>query len=72
MELGGGGIGEGSDDDHAALDGRGTIGHGSAGGDGGSDLVSEEGFAAAVIAIEEGDASRWETVVPEPGDGLRC
>jgi hypothetical protein len=32
-------------------------------------LQGKESFAAAMIAIEESDASEWETVLPEPADG---
>lgn len=71
LELGGGGIGVGGDDDDVALDGWGAVWHGRAGGDGGSDLVGEQGFAQEVITIEQGDACEREAVLPEPMDGLR-
>jgi hypothetical protein len=70
LELGGSGVDVGCDDDNASVDGSGIIGEARAGGDTGSDLEGEEAFTAAMIAIEEGDASERETLLPEPADGL--
>ncbi len=68
--MGGGGISIGRNDDNATLNSGCAIGHGSTGGDSSSDLEGEEGFAAAVVAVEQGDASEGKTFLPEPADGL--
>jgi hypothetical protein len=72
LKLGSGGVSAGRDDDNAPLDGFGAIGHGRAGGDAGSYLEGEQAFACAVIAVQERDACKRETVMPEPADGLGC
>jgi len=68
LDLGGGGISVWCNDDNAVLNGMSAVGHRSTRGDGGRDLQSEEGFATAVIAIQERNAGEGETVLPEPGD----
>ena len=70
MELGGGGIRVGRDDDDAPFYGRSAIGHGSARGDSGSDLEREKGFARIVVAVEERNACEREAFLPEPVDRL--
>ncbi len=70
-ELGSSCIGCRCDDDNTALNGWSAIGHGSARGDRGSDLEGEEAFTTAVVAVQEGDASKGETFFPEPTDGLK-
>jgi hypothetical protein len=70
LELSRPSVGIGGHDDNASLDGRATIGHGSAGGDSSSDLEREERFAAVVIAVKECDAGKRETVLPEPTNRL--
>jgi len=68
LELSGAGIGVWCNDDNAVLNGMSAVGHRSTRGDGGRDLQSEEGFATAVIAIQERNAGEGETVLPEPDD----
>jgi hypothetical protein len=70
LELGGGGIGIGSYENNTSLYGWGAIRHGGARRDGSGDLKGEEGFAAVVVSVEEGDACHGETLLPKPADGL--
>ena len=56
LELGGSGISVRCNNDNTTLNGRTAIGHGRPGGDAGGNLEGEETFAAAVIAVEDGDA----------------
>jgi hypothetical protein len=70
LELSRPGIGIGGYDDNASLDGRGAIGHGSAGGDSGGNLESEKRFAAVVVTVKEGNTRKRETLFPEPTNRL--
>jgi hypothetical protein len=70
LELSCGRVGIGSHDDHAALDGRSAVWHGSATGDGGGNLEREERFATVQVTVEERDTGEGETFLPEPANRL--
>ena len=68
-ELGGSRIDGGSDNDDSTLHGSGAVWHGTAIGDVSGEGYSEQAFACAMIAVEQGDGTRRETLLPEPADG---
>ncbi len=70
MKLGRGSVGIGRYDDHAALNGGSAVWHGSAGGDSGGNVESEQRFATVQVTIEEGDTGKGEPFLPEPADRL--
>src|SRR6266567_6220975 len=56
----------GGDKDDVALETRGTIGHGSAGGDTSGEVEGDEGFAEAWVGVEEGEFATEDAFFPEP------
>ena len=70
LELSGSGICVGSNDNDTSLGCESAVWHESTAGDVGSNLQGEEGFAATVIAIEQSNACKGETLLPKPANGL--
>src|SRR6266567_5150294 len=56
----------GGDEDDVALETRGTIGHGPAGGDTSGEVEGDEGFAEAGVGVEEGEFATEDAFFPEP------
>lgn len=60
----------GTNDDDTALNSRTAVRHGIAGGDGGGYLERQQGFAAAVVTVEQSNTGQRKAFLPEPTDGL--